>query len=167
MRSDETASEGEKKSSLQTDFIAPQVVHFSHTFFHIHTHELFPVARVTDEQARGHFLRCRLTGAEHEMAREPFGVALALADRFGADRVEVVSGFRSPKLNEALRKKGHEVASDSQHTHGTALDFRLPGVPAEALAHAAGEIHVGGIGTYRESDFIHVDTGRARRWNGH
>ena len=92
--------------------------------------------------------------------------AIALADRFGSERIEVVSGYRSPKLNESLRKKGHQVASESQHTHGAALDFRVVGVPAEALAQAAGELHVGGIGTYRESDFVHLDTGRPRRWSG-
>jgi uncharacterized protein YcbK (DUF882 family) len=78
----------------------------------------------------------------------------------------VVSGYRSPKFNEALRKKGRQVASRSHHTLGEALDFRLPDVEAEALAAAAEEIHVGGLGTYASSGFVHVDVGRDRRWGG-
>jgi len=137
------------------------------TFQHLHTRELLPIAVRVPEERLTTFLRCRATGDEHAMSAAPFSVAVALARQYAATRVEIVSGFRSIKLNERLRKKSHEVASDSQHTHGNALDFRLPGVPAVALARAASALHVGGIGTYRESDFIHVDTGRARTWNGH
>jgi uncharacterized protein YcbK (DUF882 family) len=43
----------------------------------------------------------------------------------GLPSVELVSGFRSPKLNEMLRKKGHHVASHSQHSLGHAVDFRI------------------------------------------
>jgi len=161
-----TTFDGVKKHGAGRDPMAPYAVAYRHTLFHIHTRELLPVARVPDELARAHFLRCRLTGDEHAMATEPFHVALALADALGSERIEVVSGYRSPKLNESLRKKGHQVASESQHTHGTALDFRLPGTPAIRVAAAASAIHVGGIGTYTESDFVHVDTGRDRRWSG-
>jgi len=147
--------------------LGPPTTRYAITFQHLHTRELLPIAVRVPEERLTTFLRCRATGDEHAMSALPLGVAIALARQYAAPRVEIVSGFRSIKLNERLRKKSHEVASDSQHTHGNALDFRLPGVPAVELARAAGTIHVGGIGTYRESDFIHVDTGRARTWNGH
>lgn len=144
----------------------PLTVRYAITFQHLHTRELLPVALRVPVERLDTFLRCRATGHTRRMAPEPFDVAVKMGARFGASRVEVVSGYRSVKLNERLRKKGHEVASDSQHTHGTALDFALPGVPAVELARAVGAVHAGGIGTYRQSGFVHVDIGRPRRWTG-
>ncbi len=161
------ARDTSRKGASDAQLIGPRTTRYAVTFQHLHTRELLPIAVRVPEERLSSFLRCRASGAERVMDPSPFGVALTLARRYGATRVEVVSGYRSPKLNERLRKKGHEVAADSQHTHGNALDFRLPGVPAAELARAAGEVHVGGIGTYRESDFIHVDTGRPRTWSGH
>src|SRR5450759_3221973 len=51
-------------------------------------------------------------------------VLAAAALKFRAPRVEIVSGYRSPKYNLMLRKKGHQVARESQHMQGTAVDFR-------------------------------------------
>jgi uncharacterized protein YcbK (DUF882 family) len=146
--------------------MGPLTVRYAVTLQHVHTRELLPVAARIPEERLATFLRCRATGHTHPMAREPVAVAVAMAARFGVSRVDVVSGYRSPKFNERLRKKGHEVASDSQHLRGSALDFALPGVPAAVLARAVADVHVGGIGTYRQSGFVHVDTGRARRWQG-
>ena len=90
-------------------------------------------------------------------------------------RIELVSGFRSPKLNEALRKKGHHVASHSQHSLGNAVDFRV--VPAAADAPMdpqalAAEVRAlgwtGGVGVYLKPDdrFVHADVGPNRGWFG-
>ena len=57
------------------------------------------------------------------------GMVVAAARNFHSDVVDVVSGFRHPKYNLMLRKKGHQVARDSQHTQGHAIDFYLPQVP--------------------------------------
>jgi uncharacterized protein YcbK (DUF882 family) len=65
-----------------------------------------------------------------------------------------------------LRKKGHEVARDSQHTHGNAVDFRIPGIDVRTLESWARSLRLGGVGLYLGSGFIHVDTGRVRYWNG-
>ena len=146
--------------------MSPSTLHYRATFFHLHTHELWPVAEVPDALEEAHFLRCRATGSEHEIASVLVPMALDMADHFHVHRIEVVSGYRSPKLNELLRKKEHQVASESQHTEGHALDFKLPGVAAVALAKEVSKHHVGGIGTYRENNFVHIDIGRVRRWNG-
>ena len=143
---------------------------FEHTFFNQHTKEVLAVgpssmpASMSERFAT--FLRCRITGHQRTMARVPIEVALQMADRFDKDRIVVISGFRSPKFNEQLRKKGRQVARASHHTKAEALDFRLEGVSAKELAAAVGEVHQGGIGTYRKSDFVHVDVGRPRSWNG-
>jgi uncharacterized protein YcbK (DUF882 family) len=94
------------------------------------------------------------------------GVLIAAARHFEVDRVDIVSGFRAPKYNLMLRKKGRAVARDSQHTKGNAVDFRLPGVPVARLRSWALSLKLGGVGFYPESKFVHVDTGPVRRWNG-
>ena len=85
-------------------------------------------------------------------------------------RIEIVSGYRSAKLNERLRKKGRHVASHSQHSLGHAIDFRLgsalPRDVEKALLAASWD---GGIGRYDGATdrFIHLDVGKKRRWLGH
>jgi uncharacterized protein YcbK (DUF882 family) len=93
-------------------------------------------------------------------------IVLAAAASFHTDVVDVVSGFRHPKYNLILRKKGHQVARDSQHTHGNAIDFYLPNVPAQALEAWARMQKIGGVGLYPESGFVHMDTGPVRHWSG-
>ena len=112
------------------------------------------------------FLRDHYTNDPTAMDQRLIGVLREAANHFRVRRIEIVSGFRAPKYNLMLRKKGHEVARDSQHTHGNAVDFRLPGVSTEALHAWAVSRKLGGVGLYRGSGFIHMDTGRVRYWNG-
>jgi uncharacterized protein YcbK (DUF882 family) len=90
-------------------------------------------------------------------------------------RIEIVSGYRSEKLNEMLRKKGHHVASKSQHSLGHAVDFRivLPGAekgidPRQLERDIRGLGWQGGVGVYLlEGDwFVHADVGPQRGWYG-
>jgi uncharacterized protein YcbK (DUF882 family) len=112
------------------------------------------------------FLRDHFTNKSTTMDPKLVEVALAAAKHFRSDRVDVVSGFRHPKYNLMLRKKGHQVARDSQHTHGNALDFFVPNVPTLALHAWAKQQQTGGLGLYLESGFVHVDTGPVRYWSG-
>ena len=80
--------------------------------------------------------------------------------------VDIVSGFRHPKFNLILRKKGHQVARDSQHTHGNAIDFFIPNVTTQQLHAWAKAQKLGGVGLYLESGFVHMDTGPIRFWSG-
>jgi uncharacterized protein YcbK (DUF882 family) len=93
-------------------------------------------------------------------------VAIAAAKNFRSDIVIVVSAFRHPKYNLILRKKGHQVARDSQHTHGDAIDFYVPRVPTLALHAWAKNQRLGGVGLYLGSGFVHMDTGKVRYWSG-
>lgn len=79
-------------------------------------------------------------------------------------RFEVISGFRSPTTNAALRQKSEGVAARSLHMVGQAIDIRVPGVRLPALHAAALDLGAGGVGYYPVSNFVHVDTGRIRRW---
>ena len=71
---------------------------------------------------------------------------------------------RSPESNAKLRAAGRGVARGSLHCVGKAIDLRLPGVETAALRDAALELARGGVGYYAASDFVHLDTGRVRRW---
>ncbi len=77
--------------------------------------------------------------------------------------IKVVSGYRSPKTNAALRRRGRKVATKSQHMKGRALDFFIPGVSVDQLRALGLKAHVGGVGYYRGS-FVHLDTGSVRHW---
>jgi uncharacterized protein YcbK (DUF882 family) len=118
------------------------------------------------------------TRSSHAIDPRLLGLLRTLATRhedplLGAPRIEIVSGYRSPKLNEILRKKGHHVASHSQHSQGHAVDFRLvPAGATTALEPRLVEKEIralgwdGGVGTYPTKDdwFVHADVGPNRRW---
>jgi hypothetical protein len=112
------------------------------------------------------FLRCHFTNEPARMDVRLFPTVIEAARHFRATRVEIVSGFRAPKYNLMLRKKGHEVARDSQHTQGHAVDFRLRGVAVEKLRAWALRRRMGGVGEYKGSGFVHVDVGPVRQWSG-
>lgn len=83
----------------------------------------------------------------------------------GSDETyEVISAYRSPQTNEMLRSRSGGVARNSQHLLGNAIDVRLRGVATTDLRDTALNLQRGGVGYYEKSDFVHVDTGRVRRW---
>lgn len=76
----------------------------------------------------------------------------------------IISGYRSPQTNQALRKNSNGVAKRSLHMQGRAIDVRLPGVELKHLRQAALSLRAGGVGYYPKSNFVHLDTGRHRFW---
>ncbi|OUR73673.1 hypothetical protein A9Q78_03090 [Methylophaga sp. 41_12_T18] len=76
----------------------------------------------------------------------------------------VISGYRSPKTNAALRKNSSGVAKKSLHMQGRAIDIRLPECQLADLQQAAMSLRIGGVGYYSKSNFLHIDTGRVRSW---
>ena len=77
---------------------------------------------------------------------------------------EVISGYRSPATNAALREASHGVAEHSLHMQGRAIDVRLEGFTTATLVLLARQQASGGVGFYRHSDFVHLDTGAVRNW---
>jgi uncharacterized protein YcbK (DUF882 family) len=77
---------------------------------------------------------------------------------------EVISAYRSPETNNYLRRNSNGVARKSQHLLGKAIDVRLRGTDTSQLRDIALDLKLGGVGFYEKSDFVHVDTGRVRRW---
>lgn len=81
-------------------------------------------------------------------------------------RYEVISAYRSPATNEMLRTRSNDsgVAKNSQHLLGKAIDVRLDDVKLTELRDAAITMQRGGVGYYKDSNFVHLDTGSVRRW---
>jgi hypothetical protein len=139
------------------------------TLFNIWTHEALPIlpGELQTAESRFHvFLRDHFTNQATHMDTRLIHVLTRVAGKFSARRIDVVSGYRSPKYNLMLRKKGHSVARHSQHMEGNAVDFRVRGVPTKTVLHYVRSLRVGGVGYYPHSQFVHSDTGRIRYWTG-
>ena len=80
--------------------------------------------------------------------------------------IDVVCGYRSPQTNAMLRERSTGVAQFSQHTHGQAMDFYIPGVPLAEIRAVGLRLQRGGVGFYPTSGspFVHLDTGSIRHW---
>ncbi|MFT3699742.1 MAG: DUF882 domain-containing protein [Kofleriaceae bacterium] len=131
-----------------------------------HTHEWLAVDPQHLPAESDHFLRDHYTNQSMKMEPKLVPIVVDAAQHFKQDTVHIVSAFRHPKFNLILRKKGHQVARDSQHTHGNAIDFFLPNVTTQQLHAWAKAQKIGGVGLYLDSGFVHMDTGPIRFWSG-
>ncbi len=111
-----------------------------------------------------HLLRDFRSGEASDIDPALFDQLAALNVACGSGTFEVISGFRSPKTNDMLRGRGNGVANGSLHLQGRAIDVRLAGCDTRRLRDAAIAMKQGGVGYYARSDFVHLDTGRARTW---
>lgn len=146
------------------------------TLVQTHTDERVPLDDALPSSERfAALLADRVTGERHAFDPRLLDLLRSLARKHPAARIELVSGYRSAKLNEAMRKKGHHVASHSQHSLGHACDFRIvPAGETRGLDPRVLEKEIrdlgwdGGVGTYMlASDwFVHADVGKNRRWDG-
>ena len=112
------------------------------------------------------YLRDHRTGAVLAYDPRVFDLLHDLNAKLGrADsEIDIICGYRSPWSNEFLRTHGHGVAVHSLHMEAKAIDIRMPGVATSTLRDAALSLHRGGVGYYAQSNFVHVDVGRVRRW---
>jgi uncharacterized protein YcbK (DUF882 family) len=112
-----------------------------------------------------HFLRDFRTNEEHSIDPGLLDILFDLqAQAHLGGPFEVISGYRSPQTNSALRRQSSAVAEHSLHMEGRAIDIRLKGFATAKLRDLAIALHRGGVGYYAASDFVHVDTGRVRVW---
>jgi hypothetical protein len=136
-------------------------------FVNLYTMDVLPVfGKETSIKSFDRLSRCRATGKSVDMDPRLPKVMLAAAEKLKGSVIEVLSGYRSEKFNEQLRKKGHEVASESFHRKGLAVDWRVRNVPLRRLVAWLKRRHQGGLGIYRQSNFVHTDTGPKRDWRG-
>ena len=142
------------------------------SFYHTHTSEELSVTFYVGGQydvaalrELNHFLRDFRTGDEIEIDPGVFDLLFEIQQNSGSTGVyQVISAFRSPATNEMLRSTSGAVARNSQHLLGKAIDVRLTDLDTATLRDIALSLKRGGVGHYSESDFVHVDTGRVRRW---
>lgn len=88
-----------------------------------------------------------------------------LQQRLGSDDAWILtSGYRAPETNATRARQSRRVSRVSFHMSGMAADVQLPGRSSVGLARTAAEMQLGGVGVYRNSGFIHIDCGPARRW---
>jgi len=142
------------------------------SFLHTHTSERLTVpyfadgSYITASLAKlFRFLRDHRTGEEHAIDPALFDLLHELRRATGTrGPFHVISGYRSPATNHRLRAAERGVAKGSLHLEGRAIDVRLTDVSSAVLRDAAKALSRGGVGYYRQSDFVHVDTGRVRVW---
>ncbi len=111
-----------------------------------------------------HFFRSRVDGRE---ARIPLRLVELLAyvqNRYHPRQMILLSGFRSLEFNSELRDAGQVVALASLHTQAMAADVTFTGIDMQRLWRQLRELHAGGVGYYRKSKFLHIDTGPPRFW---
>ncbi len=141
-------------------------------FFHTHTAKRLDVLfklngdympeALSDINA---FLGDFRTGESTEMDPHLFDLIHDLREALGSEGTyEVISAYRSPKTNDMLRQRSGGVVKNSQHLLGKAIDVRLTGVELRKLRDTAIAMQRGGVGYYARSNFVHIDTGRVRRW---
>jgi uncharacterized protein YcbK (DUF882 family) len=153
-------------------FAAPRAATRALRFVHTHTGEQLAVeyarrgSYVPDAlQAVNQFLRDFRTGEVHPIDTDLLDLLADMARVTGtAKPFEVISGYRSPATNGALRARSHGVASGSLHMTGQAIDVRLADVGLDRMRDVAIVLGRGGVGYYPEPNFVHVDTGRVRTW---
>lgn len=142
------------------------------SFYHVHTAEKLTVTyREHGQLIPGalaeinRYLRDFRTEQVHDIDVALLDTLHELFTTFDArGNFEVISGYRSPQTNAALRHAGSGVAEKSLHIQGRAIDVRLTSAKTAALRDAALALKLGGVGYYAESNFVHVDTGKPRSW---
>jgi uncharacterized protein YcbK (DUF882 family) len=112
-------------------------------------------------------LRDFRTGQRHSIDPGLMDYLLNVAHTLGVDpEFTVISGYRSPQTNALLRERSAGVAQRSLHMDGRAIDVRMARIDCASLAAHALDLKRGGVGYYRASDFVHLDTGAFRTWKG-
>lgn len=142
------------------------------SFQHLHTGEALSVEYVQAGEyvpealgAIDHVLRDHYNGAVHPIDPQLLDILHAVTRETGTrSPFRVISGYRSPATNEMLRRNGRGAARNSMHLQGKAIDIRLDDVDTATLRDVGLALGRGGVGYYRKSDFVHLDTGRVRRW---
>ncbi|HXQ30624.1 MAG TPA: DUF882 domain-containing protein [Steroidobacteraceae bacterium] len=144
------------------------------TFHNTHTLESLSVEYCRDGAycdpalaAVNQVLRDHRSGEVHAIDPGLLDLLSDLAIRCEKDpEFEVISGYRSPETNAAMHARSTGVAAHSLHMEGRAIDIRLVGCELGAVRDAGLALGRGGVGYYQASQFVHLDTGRVRRWVG-
>lgn len=81
--------------------------------------------------------------------------------------IHIICGYRAASTNAMLKRIGRNVAKQSMHIRGKAIDLYFPDVAVSKMRGSAIVRQVGGVGYYPRSGvsgFIHIDSGNVRYW---
>lgn len=141
-------------------------------FYNLHTNERLEttfwtngrlVPQALDEI--DHLLRDHRTNEVRSIDPKLLGLLYILRQKAGSRQpFNIISGYRSPQTNAALRAHSTGVATRSLHMEGKAIDIALPGCDLDRLRQLALSLQSGGVGYYPRPGFIHLDTGPLRHW---
>jgi uncharacterized protein YcbK (DUF882 family) len=142
------------------------------TFFHTHTEESTTVtfrrgnSYVPDGLKQlNHLLRDWRAEQSTSMDPRLFDIIWEVHRAVGSrSPVHIISAYRSPQTNQALRSRSRAVSEHSQHMLGRAMDIRFPDVDPGRVREAAMRVQQGGVGFYPGANFVHVDVGSVRAW---
>ncbi len=84
--------------------------------------------------------------------------------KVGNNENQIISGCRSAEYNRLPMSQGWRVVKYNLHLSGKATDIRRPGIDLRNLRDEALKLKMGGVGYYRDSKFVHLDSGRFRNW---
>ncbi len=106
---------------------------------------------------------------DEPIAMEPrlFDIVWQVYREVGArEPIHVVSAYRAPETNAALRRRSRAVAEHSQHMLGKAMDFYLEDASMARVREIAMRLQNGGVGFYPNAynPFVHLDAGSVRSW---
>jgi len=111
-----------------------------------------------------YFMRSRDSGSEITMNGDMIYLLDHLQDHFGADTVEIISGYRSPDFNHHLKVTGHNVSENSFHMRGMATDVHLDEISEKTIQNYFRGLHLGGVGYYPDLLMVHLDRGPVHFW---
>lgn len=102
-----------------------------------------------------------------KMDPELFDLMWEMHQELGSQKpIHLISGYRSRRTNNRLRRRRGGQARNSRHILGKAADIHFPDVTVKQLRNSALVRERGGVGYYPTSKipFVHVDTDRVRHW---
>jgi uncharacterized protein YcbK (DUF882 family) len=112
-----------------------------------------------------HLMRDVRTGEVNKIDTHLLDLISAFAIKLQTEiSFHVISGYRSPKTNALLYRRGQGAAKNSFHVKGKAVDLRLPGYRTSVLRREACALGRGGVGYYPRRKFVHIDVGPVRFW---
>lgn len=113
------------------------------------------------------FLRCR-DGKWTAMDTGVIERLNYLSALLGGRTITVTSAYRSPEYNKKLASQNENVAKNSLHMQGRAVDFFVSGLSIHTVCSYANLVQRifggGGLGYYPKQGFVHIDTGPQRQW---
>lgn len=111
----------------------------------------------------------QIYGSPYEISTEKMSLRFLellsyLQNHFHGATIHILSGYRSPTLNQGLRNKGKLAAISSMHIESAGADIFLEGVEITEVRDFLMNLNCCGVGYYH-GRHVHLDTGPKRFWD--